>query len=526
MENNNNRHQLIIEYPPSKSFYYILTQFLYTKKSFTSGFLIILIILLLMLYNILSIKNFSLLKLENDENYFYINFWLINIIFIIIVWNFFLFFYLKILNFKFFFNNNIQNNNNNMNNFLFLNILNNNNNDNNNRLNINNNNNFNPNNNNNNYILNEYQIRSSFSENFYTNPIGFILIIYYFESKFLSNKIDNSFYLSISVIYYIQIFYLINSFKNIDFIIDNYPYNKSFMIKIFMKVFLLFFGFSIFYNFIVFILTYGINDSLKFFILGKGLFVLLKFSELLLTRIINFKFLLYDNNLKEKFLIFNLKIKSAFELITMLYVNINIILIYLFAESNPIYLSVVYLFMIIIQFYQGIQYLKNYRKNKEYLTILEKNLQKISIKNDNNNLNDKNNNDNYENECIICTEKIIEGRKLSCGHIFHLVCISNWFQKGSMNCPICRKEIKIVDEKNNNYNNIIFGRNYNNRRRVFSMGFRVNTNNGLLGWLPNISMRIIRFNNINNNIIVNNNNNNHINNINNNNNRNNRPHND
>ena len=475
-----------------------------------------------MFYNILSIKNFSLLKLENDENYFYINFWLINIIFIIIVWNFFLFFYLKILNFKFFFNNNIQNNNNNMNNFLFLNILNNNNNDNNNNLNINNNNNFNLNNNNNNYISNEYQIRSSFSENFYINPIGFILIIYYFESNFLSNKIDNSFYLSISIIYYIQIFYLINSFKNIDFIIDNYPYNKYFMIKIFMKVILLFFGFSIFYNFIVYILTYGIYDSLKFFILGKGLFVILKFCELLFTRIINFKFLLYDNNSKEKFLIFNLKIKSAFELMTMLYVNINIILIYLFAESNPIYFSIVYLFMIIIQFYQLIQYLKNYRKNKEYLTILEKNLQKISI---NNNLSDKNNNDNYENECIICTEKIIEGRKLSCGHIFHLVCISNWFQKGSMNCPICRKEIKIIDEKNNNYNNIIFGRNFNNRRRVFSMGFRVNTNNGLLGWLPNISMRIIRFNNINNNIIVNNNNN-HINNINNNNNRNNRPHND
>lgn len=54
-----------------------------------------------------------------------------------------------------------------------------------------------------------------------------------------------------------------------------------------------------------------------------------------------------------------------------------------------------------------------------------------------------------EKECCICTNKIREGYKLECGHIFHNECIKKWI-KISNTCPTCRKEILICPNCNNN----------------------------------------------------------------------------
>jgi hypothetical protein len=40
-------------------------------------------------------------------------------------------------------------------------------------------------------------------------------------------------------------------------------------------------------------------------------------------------------------------------------------------------------------------------------------------------------------ECCICYEGVIEGKMLSCGHIYHKECIDEWFKEKRI-CPYCR----------------------------------------------------------------------------------------
>jgi len=40
-------------------------------------------------------------------------------------------------------------------------------------------------------------------------------------------------------------------------------------------------------------------------------------------------------------------------------------------------------------------------------------------------------------ECCICYEGIVEGKMLSCGHIYHKECIDAWFKEKRI-CPYCR----------------------------------------------------------------------------------------
>lgn len=43
-------------------------------------------------------------------------------------------------------------------------------------------------------------------------------------------------------------------------------------------------------------------------------------------------------------------------------------------------------------------------------------------------------------ECCICYEGIVEGKMLSCGHIYHKECIDEWFKEKKI-CPYCRATI-------------------------------------------------------------------------------------
>ncbi len=43
-------------------------------------------------------------------------------------------------------------------------------------------------------------------------------------------------------------------------------------------------------------------------------------------------------------------------------------------------------------------------------------------------------------ECCICYEGIVEGKMLSCGHIYHKECIDTWFKEKKI-CPYCRNII-------------------------------------------------------------------------------------
>ncbi len=76
---------------------------------------------------------------------------------------------------------------------------------------------------------------------------------------------------------------------------------------------------------------------------------------------------------------------------------------------------------------------------------------------------------NEDEECIICTEKIYKARQLSCNHFFHLICLSQWLEKGHNTCPVCRSIIKYrnnSDKKNRRDNNSNNNRNNNNNQNI------------------------------------------------------------
>lgn len=43
-------------------------------------------------------------------------------------------------------------------------------------------------------------------------------------------------------------------------------------------------------------------------------------------------------------------------------------------------------------------------------------------------------------ECPICTDNIVDGRKLACGHSFHLDCLKEWVLQQQV-CPVCRVSV-------------------------------------------------------------------------------------
>ena len=95
-------------------------------------------------------------------------------------------------------------------------------------------------------------------------------------------------------------------------------------------------------------------------------------------------------------------------------------------------------------------------KNKKLLSISKPII--YSIKSSN-----INNNENNNEQCIICLEDISFNTKhfLHCGHKFHCNCIINWINEGKTECPICRQNIFCPILNDNRINRI--NRNINSR---------------------------------------------------------------
>jgi len=55
--------------------------------------------------------------------------------------------------------------------------------------------------------------------------------------------------------------------------------------------------------------------------------------------------------------------------------------------------------------------------------------------------------------CAICQEKIERGKKLPCGHIFHLKCLQDWMRYRQI-CPMCRTELTSDRSRNQNAQNV------------------------------------------------------------------------
>jgi len=54
-------------------------------------------------------------------------------------------------------------------------------------------------------------------------------------------------------------------------------------------------------------------------------------------------------------------------------------------------------------------------------------------------------------ECSICLCEIKKGKQLSCGHVFHLVCLRSWLIE-KLECPSCRAPIQLDRQPSQNVN--------------------------------------------------------------------------
>ena len=394
---------------------------IYTKNCHKISIILILLFLFWMFYlfSFINYQNCSIMKLESEDSYFWIIIWMMNVIIFIISWNFYVYIFTSIFKYE--------------------------------------------------YSKGNGNVRSSFAEEFYKSPFGFILFFYYFDNKFLNNPIDNSLWILLGFEYFLLHYNLVQFYKQFDKEISIKSYNLNekgknngnilFKMKIVSLSFIIL---AILLTFINYIIVNIMSTLHIFFFMSKGFFAVLKIIELWKTRYDEFIFINEEIEKKEKDYISNLKAKTYLELIVMLYVYGQIVALLIYGEGKPFYFTIVIIYFIIVLGYQGIIYYKQYENVNEYYCTLENSLKIIYIKNE-------------EEECIICTERIIKARQLSCNHFFHLICLSQWLEKGHNTCPVCRSPIKY--RNNNDKNNRRDNRNNTNNNQTNRNNNNLNNNN-------------------------------------------------
>ena len=415
---------------------------IYTKNCHKISLILILLFLFWMFYlfSFINYQNCSIMKLESEDSYFWIIIWMMNVIIFIISWNFYVYIFTSFFKYE--------------------------------------------------YSKGNGNVRSSFAEEFYKSPFGFILFFYYFDNKFLNNPIDNSLWILLGFEYFLLHYNLVQFYKQFDKEISIKSYNlyekgkKNGNILFKMKIVSLsFIILAILLTFINYIIVNIMSTLHIFFFMSKGFFAILKIIELWKTRYDEFIFINEEIEEKEKDYISNLKAKTYLELIVMLYVYGQIVALLIYGEGKPFYFTIVIIYFIIVLGYQGIIYYKQYENVNEYYCTLENSLKTIYIKNE-------------DEECIICTERIIKARQLSCNHFFHLICLSQWLEKGHNTCPVCRSPIKY---RNNN------DKNSRRENRTNSNNNQINRNN--INSNSNTSNNFNSIRNTSNNIALNNRNN-------------------
>ena len=231
----------------------------------------------------------------------------------------------------------------------------------------------------------------------------------------------------------------------------------------------------------------------KYVFLSKGVYLLYKIIEIWKIYYDEYKYSENNMDMREKFFFKNFRTKSFLELGGMTYVFIQFCSCFIMGDTTPFYFNIVVSYFIFLMGFQILAYYKKYKELTEYLIGLDKFLETVKMTED--------------KECVICTEKMTNCRKLSCNHYFHLICLSKWFENGHNSCPICRTDIQFNEKiKNIIKNRINIGNNNNNNEQNMNRIFPFNINTNLFSWLPNNSLRIIRFinNNENNNAVRNN----------------------
>lgn len=426
-----NNPQLIIQHSSTKTIGNILYMMFLTKNCYRISLSVMSIICSWLLYTHLTLDygDFSLIKLESEDSMFWLFIWQIISITIIVLWNFYLFIFTSVFKYE--------------------------------------------------YTQGNGTVISSFVEDLYCNPIFFLIMIYHINSHYLQQAIDNSFWVLIIFHYFFISFHLTQFFKNIDkeiaSITNLYSESTRSMLPKIKRVSLFFIFINGFFSFLVYLIINELDLNFKCIILGKGVYIMIKTIDLWITRANEVEFLQYEMNTKEIYLIPILNTKTILEMVIIVYVFYQFIVVYIFAESQPFYFTVISVGIILSQAYNGLLYYKRSKILREYYRDLDYSLKKKNT---------------VDDDCVICAEKLDNGRILECKHVFHYICLSKLIEKGHKTCPICRKDIATGAQESAGLLNAVNQR----QRRVFSFG--VNLNSSLFNWFPNISMRIIRFNSV------------------------------
>ena len=426
--NNNNNNQIINdenevyrERKMKQILINLFTSVIYTKNCHKISFILILLFLfwIFYLFSFINYQNCSIMKLESEDSYFWIIIWMANGIIFVFSWNFYVFVFTTLFQYE--------------------------------------------------YSKGNGNVRSSFAEEFYKSPFGFILFFYYFDNKFLNNSIDNSLWVLLGFEYFLLHYNLVQFYKQFDkeipikiFDTEGIKQKNNILFK--MKlVSLAFILLACFLTIINYIIVNIMSNLHVFFFISKGIFALLKIIELWKTRYDEFIFINEEIEQKEKYYVTNLKTKTYLELTVMFYIFIQFETLLIYGEKNPFYFTIVIIYFMTVLVYQGIIYYKQYEKAIEFYGALENSLKTIYIQNE-------------DEECIICTENIIKAKQLTCGHFFHLICISQWLEKGHNTCPVCRSIIKYknIDKKKENRNN---NNNHNNNSNANNNQNQINLNN-------------------------------------------------
>ena len=431
---NNNNNQFINNeneaYKDRKIKQFIVNLFssvIYTKNCHKISCILILLFLfwIFYLFSFINYQNCSIMKLESEDSYFWIIIWMINIIIFVFSWNCYVFVFTTLFHYE--------------------------------------------------YSKGNGNVRSSFAEEFYKSPFGFILFFYYFDNKFLNNPIDNSLWVLLGFEYFLLHYNLVQFYKQFDkeipiknFDMEGIKQKNNILFK--MKIVSLsFIILALLLTIINYIIVNIMSNLHVFFFISKGIFALLKIVELWKTRYDEFILINEEIDQKEKYYIKNLRTKTYLELAVMFYIFLQFETLLIYGEKNPFYFTIVIIYFMTVLVYQGIIYYKQYEKVIEFYGALENSLKTIYV-------------EDKDEECIICTEGINKAKQLTCGHFFHLICISQWLEKGHNTCPVCRSTIKYKNHsgKNNKRENNNNNTNNNNQNDENSINNQNRSQNNVI----------------------------------------------
>ena len=264
--------------------------------------------------------------------------------------------------------------------------------------------------------------------------------------------------------------FYINFDKEIDGTLTKGDSNKTTLQNKMKTIGKLFFVVNMLFTGYVYFICFNIsNKYVKYILLGKGGYVFLKINELYFTR----KFKLHFGQLpmkeKERCFVSELKSKTFLELITMGYVYCQFTCVLINKKSQSFYFSLLFFSLILSQVYNGVVYYRNYENLKEYFRYLDEALSRKQM--------------NNKQSCYICNSLLDEGRELACGHVFHLICIGKYCDKGYEYCPICKGGDNYKEINSDNHHNIM-----GNNSNEMVLSFRLN--HCFFNLFPDINIRI------------------------------------